>query len=157
MGTPGRCASAVLVMAALCVSHRANAQAPGSAPPTDSSRLAAARSVLEASGAAQSMISAMRAQIPAQKQAMPQLPPEFWDRIEERMVHDTPELVDSIAVLYATSFTIQELRQLVAFYESPVGRRLAEVQPALVTQSSAIGQRWGMRIGAAVGASLSPR
>lgn len=46
------------------------------------------------------------------------------------------------------------IAMLEAFYGSPIGRRFREAQPTLVTQSSAIGQRWGMRIGAAVGASL---
>jgi len=77
--------------------------------------------------------------------AAPQLPTEFWTRFEARLVHDTPELLDSIAVLYARSFSLEELKALAAFYSPPVGERLRDLQPSLVTQSSAIGQRWGSR------------
>jgi hypothetical protein len=96
----------------------------------------------------------MRANLPAQRMANPAVPAEFWTRFEARLVNDLPQLVDSIAVLYAGKFTQPELEALLAFYRSPTGRRLRDLQPALVTESSAIGQRWGMRIGAEIGASL---
>jgi len=120
-------------------------------------RLAAARRVLEASGTADAMVAAIRANLPAQRAASPQLPAEFWTRFEARIVQDAPQLVDSIAVLYARTFTPEELEGLATFYTSPIGRRLRALQPTIVTESSAIGQRWGMRIGAEIGASLGPK
>ena len=79
-----------------------------------------------------------------------------WTRFAARIEQDAPQLVDSIALLYARTFTQSELDGLVAFYESLVGRRFRAVQPTLVTESAAIGQRWGTKIGAEVGASLAP-
>lgn len=117
-------------------------------------RMAVAHQVLEASGTIETMVAAMRANLPAQRMANPQIPAEFWTRFEARIIKDVPQLVDSIAVLYAQRFTQQELEGMLAFYRSPVGRRLRELQPGLVGESSAIGQRWGMRIGAEIGASL---
>jgi hypothetical protein len=116
--------------------------------------LAAAHRVLDASGSVDAMVAAMRASLPAQRAATPQLPAEFWRQFEARIVQAVPELVDSIAVVYARSFTPKELDALTAFYASPIGRRLRAQQPALITESAAIGQRWGMRIGAEIGASL---
>lgn len=124
------------------------------APPPDPARLAAAKQVLEASGSLETMLAAMKANLPAQRTASPQIPAEFWTRFEARIVKDAPQLADSIAVVYASMFTLQDLQALVLFYRSPVGRRLRERQPALAMQGAAIGQRWGMRIGAEVGASL---
>jgi hypothetical protein len=120
----------------------------------DAAGLAAAHRVLDASGSVDAMVAAMRANLPAQRAATPQLPAEFWTQFEARIVQAVPELVDSIAVVYAHGFTLKELDALTAFYQSPVGRRLRALQPTLITESSAIGQRWGMRIGAEIGASL---
>lgn len=120
-------------------------------------RLATAHRVLDASGAIETMVAAMRANLPAQRMASPQIPAEFWTRFEARISQDAPQLVDSIAVLYARRFTQDELESLLRFYQSPVGRRLRELQPSLVIESAAIGQRWGMRIGAEIGASLQQK
>ncbi len=145
---------AVCFAATTLVSRTGTAQNHPIAAPIDSVRLALARRVLEVSGTTEAMLASMRANLPAQRAAMPQVPPEFWTRFEARIVQDAPQLVDSIAVLYAVTLTRPDLEALVAFYTSPVRRRLRAAQPALVTQGSAIGQRWGMRIGAEIGASL---
>ena len=123
----------------------------------DAARVTAARRALEAGGVVDAMLAAIRANIPAQRAATPQLPAEFWTRFETRLVQDAPQLVDSIAVVYARTFTLEELDALTAFYRSPVGQRLRQAQPALVTETSGIGQRWGQRIGAEIGASLQNR
>ena len=129
---------ALFLFMALAIPVRAQAQ-PGAGPrPADPARVAAARRVLDASGVADLMISAMKATIPAQRAATPQLPPEFWTRFEARIVQEAPQLVDSIAAVYAGTFTLQELQQLAAFHESPIGRRVREAQPALLTESTAI-------------------
>jgi len=86
--------------------------------------------------------------------ANPSIPAEFWTRFEARLTETLPQLIDSIAGLYAAKLTQPELDALLAFYTSPIGRRFRELQPMLVTESTAIGQRWGMRIGAEIGASL---
>ena len=128
--------------------------APAGAQGPDAARVTLARRVLDASGTVETIAAAMRANLPAQRSANPQIPAEFWTRFESRIVQDMPQLLDSIAVLYAAKFTQQELSGLLTFYQSPTGRRLRTLQPSLVTESSAIGQRWGMRIGAEIGASL---
>jgi len=120
----------------------------------DAARLATAHQVLEAGGSVETMVAAMKAQLPAQRMANPSIPAEFWTRFEARLTETLPQLIDSIAGLYAAKLTQPELDALLAFYTSPIGRRFRELQPMLVTESTAIGQRWGMRIGAEIGASL---
>ena len=146
----------VLSVATIVLTLPTAAFSQGTTPP-DPARLAAAKELLDASGSVATMLAGMRAALPAQRMASPQIPAEFWTRFEARIVQDAPQLIDSISVLYARTFTLAELQSLVAFYRSPVGRRLRDVQPALMTESATIGQRWGMRIGAEIGASLEPR
>lgn len=133
----------------------AGAQTAAGSPP-DSATMAAARAMVESSGMIEAMIATMRAAVPAQRAATPQLPDEFWTRFEDRLVKDAPQLADSIAGVYAGNFTRGQLDSLTAFYRSPTGQRLRELQPLVITQASAIGQRWGMRIGAEIGATLKP-
>ena len=118
-------------------------------------RLATARQVLEASGTVDVMVQTLRAAIPTQRAANPAIPAEFWTRFESRMMTDLTQLIDSIAVLYASKFTQQELDGLLAFHRSALGRRVREVQPGLVSESTMMGRRWGERIGAQIGAELS--
>jgi hypothetical protein len=117
-------------------------------------RVTAAREFLKSSGAVDAMVAGMRANLPAQRQAMPQVPAEFWTRFETRMVKDAPALGDSIAFLYAQEFSVPELKQLTAFFNSPIGRRLVAVQPSLIAESSAVGQRWGARLGEEIAKEL---
>jgi hypothetical protein len=122
--------------------HLSAQDAPDHAP-----RTAAARDLLKASGTVDAMISTIRANLPLQKEAMPQIPEEFWVRFEKRMEKDAPQLGDSIAVIYARTFSLKELQELNTFYRSAVGRRLVAVQPHLIAEGAAVGQRWGARVG----------
>ncbi|MFN2570840.1 MAG: DUF2059 domain-containing protein [Gemmatimonadales bacterium] len=143
------------LITALLLSCAAATHAAAQQPKADA--VSAAQRFLVASGSTDAMIAAMRANLPMQRSANPQIPAEFWNRFEVRIVRDAHQLVDSIAVLYAAKFTLSELDGLTAFYRSPVGRRLRTLQPELIAESAAIGQRWGTRIGEEIGASMQPK
>jgi hypothetical protein len=49
-------------------------------------------------------------------------------------------MIDQIAALYAASFTLDELRQIEAFYAQPAGRKFLEKSDALMQASTQIGQ-----------------
>jgi hypothetical protein len=49
-------------------------------------------------------------------------------------------MIDQIAALYAASFTVEELRQIEAFYVQPAGRKLLEKSDARAQASAQIGQ-----------------
>jgi len=62
----------------------------------------------------------------------------------ERLMSD-PTLVDDMVKemvpLYARHFTADEIRQLTAFYHSPVGAKALSVMPQLMMEGMQIGQR----------------
>jgi hypothetical protein len=58
------------------------------------------------------------------------------------------EIGDQMAGVYARAFTVDEMRQLIAFYQTPVGQKLLEKSPTLVQESMSIGRAWGQRLGA---------
>jgi uncharacterized protein len=53
------------------------------------------------------------------------------------------ELVDATARIYATHFTEQELKQLLAFYQSPVGKKALVEEPKVLEESMANAGSWG--------------
>lgn len=50
-------------------------------------------------------------------------------------------LRDDYALLYAEAFTEAELRELAAFYRSPIGRKVARTTPQLMSRASALGEK----------------
>lgn len=52
------------------------------------------------------------------------------------------EVTDEIARLYATDFTEQDLKDILAFYKTAAGQKLLQKQPDVVDNSMAFAQRW---------------
>ena len=121
----------------------------------DAERLKVARRLVEASGADALILKSIELTLPAQRAQTPAVPAEFWDRFADRARADIGMLVDSLAPVYASRFTKAELDQLVAFYESPVGRHVAAEAPAIAQESQQLGLRWGARVGASVAVDMA--
>ena len=49
-------------------------------------------------------------------------------------------MVDAIATVYATNYSVEELRELDAFYRRPAGQKFLEKWPAITQQSAQIGE-----------------
>jgi uncharacterized protein len=52
------------------------------------------------------------------------------------------EILNEVAKLYASRFTEQELKDTLAFYKSPLGRKLVTEEPAILDQSMKNAQTW---------------
>lgn len=55
-------------------------------------------------------------------------------------------LYNKMAELYMAEFTHDEIKQLVAFYKTDLGKKLAEKQLGLTQKAMAFGQSWGMEV-----------
>jgi hypothetical protein len=64
------------------------------------------------------------------------------------MKRSLPELEEPVIAIYDANFSADEIKQLVAFYQSPVGRKIVIQSPQLMQQSVAMGQSWGQQAGA---------
>ncbi len=118
---------------------------------------AAIRRLIVVTQAAELAVANLEAALPAQRAAMPNVPDIFWDEFAKRARADVPRFVDMLIPIYARHFTLAELRQLIAFYESPLGRRVVAEQTGITRESVAAGQRWGGQIGIEVGQELARR
>jgi hypothetical protein len=147
--------AALSLAAVLCIvaPPSARAQAQSSAA-TDSEKVRLIRQLLAKVRVTEQAIAVMEQQLPAQRAANPRVPAVFWDRFMEQARARRGELEDGYAALYDRHFSTAEIRQLLAFYDTPVGKRFLEVQPVLVREGIALGQEWGSRIGAEVGRTL---
>jgi hypothetical protein len=56
------------------------------------------------------------------------------------------ELTGEVARLYATHFTEQELKDILAFYKSPAGQKMLAEQPKVVDGSMKFAQNWANKL-----------
>ena len=52
------------------------------------------------------------------------------------------EIVDLVAKIYAQHFTEQELKDIVAFYKTPAGKKMLTQEPIAINQSLTAAQDW---------------
>jgi hypothetical protein len=52
-------------------------------------------------------------------------------------------LIDQIIPIYAKNFSDQEIRDVIAFYNTPTGKKVIQVLPVVLKQSIEAGQKWG--------------
>lgn len=62
-----------------------------------------------------------------------------------------------IAGLYARHFTHDEIKSLLAFYDTPLGQKMIAAMPVLMQESVAIGQAWTQRVMPRIGAEIEKR
>jgi hypothetical protein len=55
-------------------------------------------------------------------------------------------LYDKLAELYMGEFTQEEIKQLVVFYKTDLGKKLANKQLSLTQKAMSFGQTWGMEV-----------
>ncbi len=56
------------------------------------------------------------------------------------------DLTNEIIDVWARNFTIDDLKGLEAFYQTPLGQKLIKTLPAVTQQGFQVGQAWGQRI-----------
>lgn len=154
--TPGACMRfagltlALLVVAPIAPIHAQDAPARAStvasaaeadtAPSPD--EMAAARTLIELVRLEETALAAGMQAFDQQAAATPGAA-EFRDVVEAwmREVFGSEEARTAFARAYADALTEEELTGLVAFYRSPLGARLAVLQPTLAAKGAVIGQQ----------------
>ncbi|GAA4280175.1 DUF2059 domain-containing protein [Gaetbulibacter aestuarii] len=58
------------------------------------------------------------------------------------------DLYSKMADIYMAEFTQGEIEQLVAFYKTDLGKKLASKQTSLTQKAMGLGQNWGMEVSA---------
>lgn len=113
--------------------------APAAAQPEPSpGEVAAARDLLEASRTRENFIKAM--ELGMEQGGMGELTPQIRqvlrDFMDEHFRYE--DLEPQFIQVYADAFTEQELRDLAAFYRTPLGQRVVETLPEITAASQRI-------------------
>ncbi|ACU03191.1 conserved hypothetical protein [Pedobacter heparinus DSM 2366] len=104
--------------------------------------------MMQVSGSEVTFKTAIDQMISMIKQQQSNIPNEFWDEFVTEINKDAiGKLVDLILPVYQKHLTEADLRQLIAFYETPIGKKFAEKTPLITRESMAAGQEWGRQIG----------
>ena len=85
------------------------------------------------------------------------IPDEFWVDFEKEAQVSYKDLENQISEVYKKHFTSAEIKQLIAFYESPIGQKFVEKQPFILADSYQIGSEWGQKLGEKVALKLQEK
>jgi|KBSSwiStaDraftv2_1062776.scaffolds.fasta_scaffold1171997_2 hypothetical protein len=90
----------------------------------------------------------------AYRTTMPDMPDRAASVIEREMVAvftegmDAPGgLFERVVPVYDKYFTHEEIKALMAFYQTPTGKKAIAVMPQLVGECSEVGRQWGTSLG----------
>ncbi|MDR0642848.1 MAG: DUF2059 domain-containing protein [Treponema sp.] len=82
--------------------------------------------------------------MPSLKTIAPDAPVTFWTMFQSKL--DMDSFVDLFIPVYDKYFTHDEIKGLIQFYESPIGKKLLAVTPLITQDSYGIGQAWGEKL-----------
>jgi hypothetical protein len=142
-------AATALIVITTSANSPAFAQTPepiNPAPPTaeDTAKAQTIRKLLEITGA-RNLYQQMSSQVFAGlKDQYPQVPAKFWDIAAQEM--KTDEFLDEIIPIYQKYYTNDDLKQLVAFYQTPIGQKTISILPQLSRESIAAGLKFGRTV-----------
>jgi hypothetical protein len=99
---------------------------------------AAARQLIEVMGVSTSGSKLIDQLFETFKRRFPAIPPAVWDDARAQLASE--EFVALQAAVYKKHFSLDEVRALLVFFQSPIGQRYLQEQPGLIEDAMAIGQ-----------------
>ncbi len=82
------------------------------------------------------------------KYSMPNVSDENWAKVKADVFDkQIIELNKKLVPIYKKHFTHDEIKGIIAFYQTEVGKKMAHKSVVLAQESMAIGQQWGMQLG----------
>lgn len=102
---------------------------------------------MEASGSIGAFKSAITGMLGNFKTMNSSVPEEVWKEFETELLSTSVgDLVIMLAPVYEKHMTEADLNEIIKFYNSPVGKKLAEKTPAITEESMQAGQQWGQAV-----------
>jgi hypothetical protein len=113
------------------------------------------RKLLEVTGSAKLGQQVLAQMLNTFRSTNPKVPDEFWDQIMKEF--DSGTMIDLVVPIYAKHLTHEDVKGMLAFYESPLGHKLIEVTPVIAQESMTAGQQWGLEIAQRIQKRLEDR
>lgn len=97
--------------------------------------------LLRVSGSSELGIQVMDQLMMTFEEILPDVPTEFWADFRNEVKAE--DLLDMMVPIYDKYYTHDDIRELIKFYESPVGKKMVDTMPLLLQESMQAGQEWG--------------
>jgi hypothetical protein len=111
--------------------------------------------LLEVSRAADMSKAGISRSIEQIKKAMPDVPEDFWTRLEAKLNLEINNLLAQLVPVYANHLSPEDVKSLIAFYESPLGQRFTAAQPKIASDATAVAHNWGRAISEKIMAEIN--
>jgi uncharacterized protein len=111
----------------------------------DSEKTAHIKKLLDLTGSGKLGVQVVQTMITSFKQNTESVPDKFWDEMAKEINADT--MVSMVIPVYEKYYTDEEILQMIAFYETPVGKKVIATLPFIMKESMEIGQEWGKQVG----------
>ncbi len=118
----------------------------------DSAKRTDIRRLMELTGAGDMGIQTMKQMITYYKQSNTGVPDKFWDDFMAEA--NAAELVEMCIPSYEKHFTHDEIKGLIAFFETDLGKKMIEKQGVIMQECMEAGQKWGMALGEKIAKKL---
>ncbi|MEZ5014716.1 MAG: DUF2059 domain-containing protein [Chitinophagales bacterium] len=104
--------------------------------------------LFKATGTDKTYIVAMESVFDVMEQAYSDVPDEFWSILEEEMRGTSlEELADLVTPVYMEYLSLDDIKAITTFFDSPVGQKYAESAADIYSGCVAVGEEWGERLG----------
>lgn len=102
------------------------------------------QTLLELTGSGKIGMQVMQTMLVSFKQSYPQVPDSFWKEFMKEVNADT--LNKMVIPIYDKYYSEQEITQMIAFYQTPLGKKMILTTPQIMQESMQAGQTWGTEI-----------
>jgi hypothetical protein len=103
-----------------------------------------AHQLIKTSGADQFGSRVIDQMVGLQQKRMPDIPDQFWENFKAGANPD--DLVRLIVPIYVKHLSIEEMKALIDFYQSPAGRMLLKKLPQITSETMNAGRKWGAEL-----------
>lgn len=136
-----------LVLVAMCTVMLFSAMSSAVAQNQDNEYKETLNKMMTLSGALFSAKTMVPQMVTMMKQQAPSVPQTFWDGFVSKWeTKFADRMVELYVPIYQKYLTLEDLKQIVAFYESPVGKKLGTSTPAMTMEGMQLGQKLGMEM-----------
>lgn len=111
-------------------------------------KAAAVRRLLDLMGSAKLSKQMLNELFSMLKNSTSQVPPRVWDEINAEYNTDieSGKFMEMIVPIYGRAFSEDEIKELIKFYESPIGKKLSATLPQILNESMTVGAEWAGEI-----------
>jgi len=141
--------------------HPAAAQSTAPLKPASPAAIAAATEILNMKHASQVYQNAVPSIVQKTKDVLLQNNLNYQKDLNEvapivaqNLAGRTKEIGDGMAQIYANEFTEQELKDIVAFYKTPLGQKLLSTEPVAIQMSMSYMNKWAQAFAETVNAEF---